>query len=217
MVAVVMIAGALVELAAWWAVSRRGISIWVVMGIALPALGVAAIAVGEPSVSPSVNGGAAAAAGAAAGLVLYLATRVFVAAVRPWRSFQRHSVELYARQAGLPLVAAIVLAAGVMVPGEELFWRGLFQAKLSVVLDGRTTTVALPRDEAVLDSAMKVRGDLPFACKGGVCGTCRARVTDGEVVMRRNYALEAKEVEAGYVLTCQTLPITDTVTVDFDA
>ena len=94
MVAVVMIAGALVEFAAWWAVSRRGISIWVVMGIALPAMGVAAAAVGEPSISPSVNGGAATAAGAAAGLVLYLATRVFVAAVRPWRTFQRHSVEL---------------------------------------------------------------------------------------------------------------------------
>ena len=138
MVAVVMIAGALVEFAAWWAVSRRGISIWVAMGIALPALGVAAIVVAKPSLSPAVNGATAAAAGAAAGLVLYLATRVFVAAVRPWRTFQRHSVELYARQAGLPLVAAIVLAAAVMAPGEELFWRGLFQAKLSVVLDGRT-------------------------------------------------------------------------------
>jgi membrane protease YdiL (CAAX protease family) len=143
MVAVVMIAGALVEFAAWWAVSGRGISIWVVMGIALPAMGVAAAAVGEPSISPSVNGGAAAAAGAAVGLILYLATRVFVAAVRPWRTFQRHSVELHARRAGLPLVAAIVLAAGVMVPGEELFWRGLFQAKLSVVLDGRTAGAAI--------------------------------------------------------------------------
>jgi ring-1,2-phenylacetyl-CoA epoxidase subunit PaaE len=90
-------------------------------------------------------------------------------------------------------------------------------SQVTVVLDGRTTTVALPRDEAVLDSAMKVRGDLPFACKGGVCGTCRAKVIDGEVVMRRNYALEAKEVEAGYVLTCQTLPVSDAVTIDFDA
>jgi ring-1,2-phenylacetyl-CoA epoxidase subunit PaaE len=90
-------------------------------------------------------------------------------------------------------------------------------SQVTVVLDGRATTMALPRDEPVLDSAQKVRGDLPFACKGGVCGTCRARVTDGEVVMRRNYALEATEVEAGYVLTCQTLPVSDAVTVDFDA
>ena len=90
-------------------------------------------------------------------------------------------------------------------------------SQVTVVLDGRSTTVALPRIESVLDSAQKVRGDLPFACKGGVCGTCRARVTDGEVVMRRNYALEAQEVDAGYVLTCQSLPVTDAVTIDFDA
>ena len=69
----------------------------------------------------------------------------------------------------------------------------------------------------MLDAAQKVRGDLPFACKGGVCGTCRARVTDGEVTMRRNFALEDDEVDAGFVLTCQSLPVSDEVTVDFDA
>jgi ring-1,2-phenylacetyl-CoA epoxidase subunit PaaE len=90
-------------------------------------------------------------------------------------------------------------------------------SQVTVVLDGRTTTLALPRDEPVLDSAQRVRSDLPFACKGGVCGTCRARVTDGEVEMRRNYALEPNEVAAGYVLTCQSLPVSDEVTVDFDA
>jgi ring-1,2-phenylacetyl-CoA epoxidase subunit PaaE len=90
-------------------------------------------------------------------------------------------------------------------------------SQVTVVLDGRTTTLALPKDEPVLDSAQRVRSDLPFACKGGVCGTCRARVTDGEVEMRRNYALEPNEVAAGYVLTCQSLPVSDEVTVDFDA
>ena len=90
-------------------------------------------------------------------------------------------------------------------------------SQVTVVLDGRSTTLALPRDVPVLDSAQRVRGDLPFACKGGVCGTCRARVTDGEVEMRRNYALEPSEVAAGYVLTCQTVPLSETVTVDFDA
>jgi ring-1,2-phenylacetyl-CoA epoxidase subunit PaaE len=89
--------------------------------------------------------------------------------------------------------------------------------QVTVVLDGRSTTLALPRDVPVLDSAQKVRADLPFACKGGVCGTCRARVTDGEVRMRRNYALEPNEVAAGYVLTCQSIPVSDAVTVDFDA
>ena len=90
-------------------------------------------------------------------------------------------------------------------------------SQVTVVLDGRSTTLALPKGETVLDSAQRVRSDLPFACKGGVCGTCRARVTDGEVRMRRNYALEAREVEAGYVLTCQTVPVSDAVTVDYDA
>jgi ring-1,2-phenylacetyl-CoA epoxidase subunit PaaE len=90
-------------------------------------------------------------------------------------------------------------------------------SQVTIVLDGRSTTLALPRGVPVLDSAQQVRSDLPFACKGGVCGTCRARVTDGEVEMRRNYALDAAEVERGYVLTCQTLPLSDAVTVDFDA
>jgi len=90
-------------------------------------------------------------------------------------------------------------------------------AALTVVLDGRTTTLTLPPGTPVLDGAQRTRPDLPFACKGGVCGTCRARVTHGEVTMRRNYALEDSEVAAGYVLTCQALPVTEEVTVDYDA
>ena len=89
-------------------------------------------------------------------------------------------------------------------------------SEVTVVLDGRATPLTLPRDVPVLDAAQRVRADLPFACKGGVCGTCRAKVTSGEVAMRRNYALEPEEVAAGYVLTCQSLPVSDTVTVDYD-
>jgi ring-1,2-phenylacetyl-CoA epoxidase subunit PaaE len=102
------------------------------------------------------------------------------------------------------------------VRGDDQVVEGPSSA-VTVVLDGRTTTLALPRGVPVLDSAQKIRADLPFACKGGVCGTCRARVTDGEVAMRRNYALEPAEVAAGYVLTCQSEPVTDEVTIDFDA
>ncbi|MFD5234758.1 1,2-phenylacetyl-CoA epoxidase subunit PaaE [Streptomyces qaidamensis] len=90
-------------------------------------------------------------------------------------------------------------------------------SEVTLVLDGRSTTSALPRDTTLLDSATRVRPDLPFACKGGVCGTCRALVTDGEADMRRNYALEPAEVAAGYVLTCQTFPVSDSLTVDFDS
>jgi ring-1,2-phenylacetyl-CoA epoxidase subunit PaaE len=90
-------------------------------------------------------------------------------------------------------------------------------SEVTVVLNGRATTLTLSRAQSLLDSAQRVRGDLPFACKGGVCGTCRAKVTDGDVTMRRNFALEDDEVDAGFVLICQTLPVSDTVTVDFDA
>lgn len=87
---------------------------------------------------------------------------------------------------------------------------------VTVVLDGRSTTTALSGDVSILDGVQRVRPDLPFACKGGVCGTCRARVTGGEVAMRRNFALEEAEVDAGFVLTCQTVPVSGEVTVDYD-
>jgi ring-1,2-phenylacetyl-CoA epoxidase subunit PaaE len=89
-------------------------------------------------------------------------------------------------------------------------------AQVTVILDGRATTVTIPPGTAILDGAQRARADLPFACKGGVCGTCRAVVTDGKVTMRRNFALEEAEVAAGYVLTCQSLPASETVTVDYD-
>jgi ring-1,2-phenylacetyl-CoA epoxidase subunit PaaE len=88
---------------------------------------------------------------------------------------------------------------------------------VTIVLDGRKSTAPMPRDVTILDAAQRSRSDLPFACKGGVCGTCRARVTAGEARMRRNYALEDAEVDAGFVLTCQSLPVTPELTVDFDA
>jgi ring-1,2-phenylacetyl-CoA epoxidase subunit PaaE len=90
-------------------------------------------------------------------------------------------------------------------------------SEVTVILDGRTTSVAVARDISILEGAQRSRPDLPFACKGGVCGTCRAKVTEGKTNMRRNFALEESEVDEGFVLTCQTLPISDTVTVDYDA
>ena len=90
-------------------------------------------------------------------------------------------------------------------------------SRVTVVLDGRTTTSTASRASTVLDAAAAARHDLPFACKGGVCGTCRAHVSDGEVAMRRNYALDDDEVARGFVLTCQSHAADDAVTVDFDA
>jgi ring-1,2-phenylacetyl-CoA epoxidase subunit PaaE len=90
-------------------------------------------------------------------------------------------------------------------------------SSVTVVLDGRSTTTPMSRDQPILDSAQATRADLPFACKGGVCGTCRAHLSSGEVDMRRNYALGDDELERGFVLTCQSHPVSDEVTVDFDA
>jgi ring-1,2-phenylacetyl-CoA epoxidase subunit PaaE len=90
-------------------------------------------------------------------------------------------------------------------------------ASVTVRLDGRTTDFTLAGDaEPILDAALRVRGDAPYACKNGVCGTCRARLVEGEVRMGQNFALEPDEVAAGYVLACQSHPATDRVVLDFD-
>jgi ring-1,2-phenylacetyl-CoA epoxidase subunit PaaE len=68
-----------------------------------------------------------------------------------------------------------------------------------------------------LDAALKQGADLPYACKGGVCTTCKAKLTEGEVEMDVNWGLEPDEVAAGYILTCQAHPKTEKITVDFDA
>jgi ring-1,2-phenylacetyl-CoA epoxidase subunit PaaE len=89
-------------------------------------------------------------------------------------------------------------------------------ATVTVVLHGRTTTVSVERDgPAVLDAVLAVRGDAPYACKGGVCGTCRARCVSGSVEMDVNYALEPDELAAGVVLTCQSHPTSDEVRLEY--
>ncbi len=90
-------------------------------------------------------------------------------------------------------------------------------SEVTIILDGRRTTTTVDPGTPVLDGAQRARPDLPFACKGGVCGTCRARLTAGQVRMRRNFALDEAELAAGYVLTCQSLPVSDELTVDYDA
>ena len=74
-----------------------------------------------------------------------------------------------------------------------------------------------PDDVGVLEAALRVRSDLPFACRGGVCGTCRAQLVEGTVTMDANYALEPEEIAQGYVLTCQSHPTSPRVVLDYDA
>ncbi|MEM9986856.1 MAG: 1,2-phenylacetyl-CoA epoxidase subunit PaaE [Bacteroidota bacterium] len=89
---------------------------------------------------------------------------------------------------------------------------------VKVISNGTALQFQMPKGgDNLLDAALRNSVDLPFACKGGVCCTCRAKITEGEVDMEVNYALEEDEVEAGFVLTCQAIPLSDTVVVDFDA
>jgi ring-1,2-phenylacetyl-CoA epoxidase subunit PaaE len=108
--------------------------------------------------------------------------------------------------------------------GESEGWKGKSGggeekvSRVTVRLDGVSHEFDLPYDGSpVLDAALMEGVDLPFACKGGVCCTCRARLVEGQVEMEVNYALEADELAAGFILTCQSHPRTDRVIVDFDS
>jgi ring-1,2-phenylacetyl-CoA epoxidase subunit PaaE len=90
-------------------------------------------------------------------------------------------------------------------------------ATIRATLDGRGGSWASARGESVLETVLRNRSDAPYACKGGVCGTCRTKLVSGEVRMDRNFALEPEETDAGYVLACQSHPVTPVVEVDFDA
>ena len=91
-------------------------------------------------------------------------------------------------------------------------------AHVTIRLDGRSSDLELrPDDVGVLEAALRVRSDLPFACRGGVCGTCRAKLVEGTVAMDVNYALEPEEIAGGYVLTCQSHPTSARVVLDYDA
>lgn len=88
---------------------------------------------------------------------------------------------------------------------------------VTVLADGRQTQFDLPRNtDPILEGGLAAGADLPFSCKGGVCSTCRAKVLEGEVEMDVHYALEDYEIEAGYVLTCQSYPLTEKVVVSYD-
>ncbi|MEW2066528.1 2Fe-2S iron-sulfur cluster-binding protein [Streptomyces sp. NPDC007346] len=89
-------------------------------------------------------------------------------------------------------------------------------ATLTATLHGRSGSWPVQDAESLLETVLRSRSDAPYACKGGVCGTCRAFLVSGEVRMDRNFALEPEETEAGFVLACQSHPLTPEVELDFD-
>jgi len=112
---------------------------------------------------------------------------------------------------------------------RELFWTGSSAAVptapapmpgphlVRARLDGRTTSFAMPSNGSLLDALLAHRPEAPYACRGGVCGTCRMRVIEGEVAMTQNYSLDPADLEAGFRLACQAVPSSGALTVDFDA
>jgi ring-1,2-phenylacetyl-CoA epoxidase subunit PaaE len=90
------------------------------------------------------------------------------------------------------------------------------KALASLVIDGKRREVPVAEDESILDAALRAGMDLPFACKGGMCSTCRAKLVEGEAQMEVNYSLEPWELKAGFILTCQARPVSDKVVVDYD-
>ena len=90
------------------------------------------------------------------------------------------------------------------------------KAFASLIIDGKRREVPVAECEAILDAALRAGVDLPFACKGGMCSTCRAKLVEGRAEMELNYSLEPWELKAGYILTCQAKPVTEKVVVDYD-
>ena len=114
-------------------------------------------------------------------------------------------------------------------PGVKKSKAGIQNEQVKKEYEGKTSKVTIKLDgvafdfnlsyngDAVLDAALRLGADLPFACKGGVCATCRAKLEEGEVEMDTNYALEPEEIKNGFILTCQSHPRSDRVVIDYDA
>jgi ring-1,2-phenylacetyl-CoA epoxidase subunit PaaE len=90
------------------------------------------------------------------------------------------------------------------------------KAIASLTIDGKRREVPVAEGESILEAALRAGMDLPFACKGGMCSTCRAKLIEGEAQMDVNYSLEPWELKAGFILTCQAKPVSDKVVVDYD-
>lgn len=134
MIALLCIAGAVATFVAWRIVVVRHASVWGVMAVVTGVLGVVSLATGRLSIAGHVGGAWAVGVGITSGVLLYLATAVFLIVVRRWPSLDRQVAEIYDLRKGLRLGTALLLVAGVYAPGEELFWRGLVQGTIGSAL-----------------------------------------------------------------------------------
>ena len=102
-------------------------------------------------------------------------------------------------------------------PGHHVEPGDAPHALITIKLDGVEREVEFSHDDpSILDAALRAGIELPYSCKGGMCCTCRAKILSGQVRMDKNYSLERRDLDAGFVLTCQSHPLTDRVTVSYD-
>ncbi|MEW6703800.1 MAG: 1,2-phenylacetyl-CoA epoxidase subunit PaaE [Pseudomonadota bacterium] len=131
-------------------------------------------------------------------------------------------MEAALREAGVPADRIHIERFGAPLPPAEAMKHEVRpedadNARVEVIRDGfRREIVFRKHDPSILDAAAAAGMDVPYSCKSGVCSTCRAKVLEGRVRMDRNFALDKAEVEAGFVLTCQSHPLTERVVVSFD-
>ncbi len=133
-----------------------------------------------------------------------------------------HSVAEVLRERGFPEARIRIERFAASIPKHEHKAvkspvPGHTECEVTVILDGATRSFMLEKgNESILEAGLKAGVELPYSCKGGVCSTCRAKLVAGEADMDVNFALEDYEVARGFVLTCQSYPVTDKVTVDYD-
>ena len=133
-----------------------------------------------------------------------------------------HGVSAALQEAGMPKDHIKVELFAASIPKHQhkprVFDAGVqHETEVTVILDGNATSFTMDKDkESILDAGLRAGIDMRYSCKGGVCSTCRCKVLDGQVEMDVNYALEDYEVARGFVLSCQSFPVTDKVVIDFD-
>ncbi len=134
-----------------------------------------------------------------------------------------HGVSEALQEAGLPKANIKIELFAASIPKHQHKPRtldpaaGRHETEVTVIMDGNHTTFTMDQDkESLLDAGLRAGIDMRYSCKGGVCSTCRCKLLDGKVDMDVNYALEDYEIARGFVLSCQSFPITDKVVIDFD-
>jgi len=133
-----------------------------------------------------------------------------------------HGVSAALQEAGMPKQNIKVELFAASIPKHEHKPRPQVagerhETEVTVIMDGNHTSFTMDKDkESILDAGLRAGIDMRYSCKGGVCSTCRCKLVDGKVDMDANYALEDYEIARGFVLSCQSFPVTDKVIVDFD-